>query len=553
MSVARIRALIVDDDRRLVESTKNRLDREIGWDVEWETAIDVDEGQRLMASSAMAFDLVIADLMFRREDVPDLDDPGGLDLIKDASRRSGHTFILAISTGREYLPDLMEDARRYGAHHVVRRSEFSTQSTVHSPAAIAAEIRGHLLDNGTVPTCEVAANPLDPGIQGLLQQVGEATIARLYSKILEAGGHQTDRIELRFLTPGASGASICTVTAQVDGIGRVSHILKLSQAKELLTREAERGRRAAEVLPPLLLVQHRPPLSVGPVNGWYALGGPLIERATTLRGWLAGERTADMVGDVLEALFADGLAHVYREGRVEPMHVLESFGFTPYRQRCILQVLEELREALERNDGGGLGGETGHLVRVLTAFVTESRLPGITQQEIPRETFVCYAHGDLHGANVLVSTGRHPWPQLIDPSHFGVAHWATDPAWLAVDLLMRSVDAGTESMLFTGFGTWRALAARFGAGRPDLTAVTTTPGTSAALAALSWIAVNLHRVAPVRQSGVAASSYHWEWHMALARNLLRCTYHTDIPHAKRALAFVAAYDQLIAAVEAISG
>jgi hypothetical protein len=233
---------------------------------------------------------------------------------------------------KRYLPDLMEDARRYGAHHVVRRSEFSTQSTVHSPAAIAAEIRGHLLDNGTVSTCEVAANPLDPGIQGLLQQVGEATIARRYSKILEAGGHQTDRIELRFLTPGASGASICTVTAQVDGIGRVSHILKLSQAKELLTREAERGRRAAEVLPPPLLVQHRPPLSVGPVNGWYALGGPLMERATTLRGWLAGERTADMVGDVLEALFADGLAHVYREGRVEPMHV-PSLHRTPRNRR----------------------------------------------------------------------------------------------------------------------------------------------------------------------------------------------------------------------------
>ena len=106
----------------MVESMKNRLGREIGWDVEWETAIDVDEGQRLMASSAMPFDLVIADLMFRREDVPDLDDPRGLDLIKDASRRSGHTFILAISTGRDYLPDLMEDARRHGAHHVVRRT-----------------------------------------------------------------------------------------------------------------------------------------------------------------------------------------------------------------------------------------------------------------------------------------------------------------------------------------------------------------------------------------------------------------------------------------------
>ena len=458
----KIRALVVDDDPRRLEYTKNRLGREIGWDVEWETATDVDEGQRLMASSAAPFDLVIADLMFPREDNRDLEDPRGLDLIRDASRRSARTFILATSVGRDYLPDLMENARRLGAHHAVLRREFSKESAVHSPAAIAAEIRAHLLDNGTVSTCEVVADPLDPGIQGLLHQVSEATIARLYSKILDAGGHRTDRIELRFLTPGAPGASICTVTAYVYGIGRMSHILKLSQAQDLLTREAERGRRAAEVLPPPLLVQHRPPHAVGPVNGWYALGGPLIERATTLRGWLAGERTPEMVSDVLEALFADGLAHVYAEGRSTPMQVVESFGLPTYLQRNILQALEELREALERDDGGGLAGETGRLVRVLTAFVTESRLPGITEPEIPRETYVCYAHGDLHGANVLVSTGHHPWPQLIDPSHFGVAHWATDPALLAVDLLMRSVDAGTESMLFTGFSTWRTLASRFG-------------------------------------------------------------------------------------------
>jgi hypothetical protein len=133
-----------------------------------------------------------------------------------------------------------------------------------------------------------------------------------------------------------------------------------------------------------------------------------------------------------------------------------------------------------------------------------------------------------------------------------MAHWATDPARLAVDLLMRSVDAGTESMLFTGFGTWRTLAARFGAGEADLAAVTATPATSAALAALSWIATNLHRITPV-MSPAAARSHRWEWHMALARSLLRCTYHSDIPHAKRALAFVAAYDQLNAAAAALPG
>ncbi len=158
----------------------------------------------------------------------------------------------------------------------------------------------------------------------------------------------------------------------------------------------------------------------------------------------------------------------------------------------------------------------------------------------------------MHAGNVLVSMGRYPCPQLIDTSHFGMAHWATDPAWLAVDLLMRSVDAGSESMLFTGFGTWRDLAARFAPARLDLAAVTSTPATSAALAALSWIATNLHRITPVMRPEVA-DKHRWEWHMALARSLLRCTYHTDIPHAKRALAFVAAYDQLVAAAEAVSG
>ena len=402
----------------------------------------------------------------------------------------------------------------------------------------------------------MAADPLDPGIQGLLYQVGEATIARLYAKILEAGGHQTDRIELRFLTPGASGASICTVTAHVDGIGRMSHFLKLSQARELLDREAERGTRAAEVLSSHLLVQHRPSYPVGPVNGWYALGGPFIERATTLRGWLlAKEQPPEpaAIADVLEALFVDGLTHVYRDGRYARTTPLDSFSFTPYRQRCILEVLDELSEALERDDGGSLGADAAAIARQLRAFVVDRSLPGsIPPRDLPEETYECHAHGDLHADNVLIATGRHPRPLLIDTSHFGMAHWATDPAWLAVDLLMRSVDATPESMLFTGFGTWRTLAARFAAGEADLAAVTATPATSAALAALSWIAANLHRITPL-MSPAAARSHRWEWHMALARSLLRCTYHSDIPHAKRALAFVAAYDQLNAAAEALSG
>lgn len=551
--MAKIRALVVDDNPKIIEDMKRRLGSALGWEIEWESATDADEGLRLITSAAGPFDLLVADLMFYRDDLPDLDEPRGLELISGASQHSTRTFILAISTGSNYQPDLMDNAKNNGAHHVVRRNEFSTASAVHSPKAIAAEIREHLLDNGTVSACEVKFDNHDPGIQGLLNQVGgKATVARLHSKILEDGGHQTSLIEVRFLTPGASGASVCTVTAQVDGMGRMSHILKLSQAKELLAREAERGKRAAEMLP-TLLVEHRPAHSVGPVNGWYALGGPLIERATTFRGWLATGPSPAAVGDVLGALLIDGLGQVYAGGHDEPEEPLASFVFTAYRQRCILQALEELKAALARSDGGGLGEAAADIAAYLTAFVTEKRLPEVPARAIPQTTYHCYGHGDLHGDNVLVSAGQRPRPLLIDPSHFGMAHWANDPARLAVDLLMRSVDAGTESMLFTGFGTWRILAARFGAGQSNLAAVTDTRPTTAALAALSWIAANLHRVSPAMEPSMAQSTHRWEWHLSLARNLLRATYHSDIPHAKRALAFVAAYDQLVAAAAAIRG
>ena len=58
---------------------------------------------------------------------------------------------------------------------------------------------------------------------------------------------------------------------------------------------------------------------------------------------------------MLEELFVDGLAHVYADVRLETTGPLGSFAFSPYRQQRILQVLEELTEALERDDGGGLG------------------------------------------------------------------------------------------------------------------------------------------------------------------------------------------------------
>jgi hypothetical protein len=218
----------------------------------------------------------------------------------------------------------------------------------------------------------------------------------------------------------------------------------------------------------------------------------------------------------------------------------------------VLQAFTDIKEVLVRPDGGNLSIRLAdRFEKDLGAFITEQRLPGLPRRLPETATFECYHHGDLHGGNILVSSTRHPRAQLIDPSHFAVGYWAVDPACLSVDLLMRGIDAGAESMMFTGFGTWRALAAKFASGRGDLQAVTTTRHTTAALEALSWIVGNLHRMFPVLHPGITQSEYRWEWHAALATQLLRTTYHADIPPPKRAVAFAAAHDQLIAAARAI--
>jgi len=165
---------------------------------------------------------------------------------------------------------------------------------------------------------------------------------------------------------------------------------------------------------------------------------------------------------------------------------------------------------------------------------------------------------------VLVYGGRHPEPTLIDASRFGHAHWATDPARLAVDLLMHSVDPGAESMFFTGFERWRDLAVRLGRLEPLLepapdVVTTTSPdaaaaagdGTAAALAALNWLTGNVRAFCPGLSGDEEYRARAWEWHTALARYLLRSTYDHEITVPKRALAIVAAHDQLAAAALAV--
>jgi hypothetical protein len=595
-----IQALLVDRDEDNLTALPERLRHpfaKLGWQVAWTTALDPAQVRELFAVPGAAYDLIVVEL------------PGsqaGLNVIGEARERFPGAYILAVGDGDVDVqrPDLLEEARRSGAHRAVLRYEFSADARDSSPTAIATEIHNHLLDTGAVAPIAVTYDELDPDIQALVHEIGEPTLCRLYARILEAAGRTTRNMSLGYIATGYSGAAVCAVTAALDNSGvRTHHVLKVSLDKEALAREAERGAEAEALMRPALLVRQAPAYPVGPVNGWYALASQLQGSALTLRDWLARGAPEAAVEDVFAALFTDGLGGVYADTARE-IDSPEELLRTPYhRQRRVVHAVKELSPVLTHPDGCRLPEPmVEELAEQLTAFVTDGSIGGILAGSMSQSTYGVYAHGDLHATNVLVYEGRHPEPTLIDASGFGYAHWAVDPARLAVDLLMYGVDPGVESMFFTGFDRWRQVAARLGrleplldvmpdpngvmaaamipagiaptlpdsgtsatelaaggdpvlgdAGAGDAVPVDTLPGAggAAALAALNWLTGNLRAFCPGLTGDGEYRAHAWEWHTALARNLMRASYDHEITVPKRALALVAAHDQIAAAAQGL--
>ena len=554
-----IRALIVDDDVDNCANVRRRFDhqfRRLHWDVDWAEASDPDIAQWIITSDPAQFDLFVIDLLFKRADLGDDHyEPRGFELIAEARERFPDAYILAISSGDQNgsRPDMFEDAKRSGARRAIRRGEFSIDSRENSPAAIAAEIHAHLLDTGTASAIQVVAEDHDPNIQSVVYEAGgRVTLSRLYSRALAAaGGHSTRVMEIGYLAPGASGAFVCAVDAYLEDVeAPVHHVLKISPDRDALIREAERGDVAATVLPARLVIRQQPERPVGPVNGWYGLVSQLQSRATTLRGWLRTGPSRRSVYNLFESLFSDGLGTMYHETHVEAGPATDLVHVPVHRQPFVLHALAELAPVITHREGCGLP-DVSQLTEDITAFVTDKRIGNATRRRLSQPSYATHAHGDLHAANILVTVGRRPAPLLIDLNKFGRAHWATDPARLAVDLLMRNVDSGAYSMFFSGFPTWRDQLALVGRLEPIRVTASDSEANRAAVDAVNWLTGNLRAFCPTVKSDGDFAKHRWEWHVALAVCLLRMTHRLTTPGPKRATAAVAAHDQLIEAANAI--
>ncbi len=547
-----IRGLMVDDVEKNRNSVSLRLSQHLkakGWTVNWTMVGDPNEAHRLLAEEP-PFDLCVIDLLFKRPDLDGGDEPRGLELVQRAVAVAPGAYVFAISTGDGHRHDLFSKAEELGAHKVLRRAEFSTETTT-SPAVVAAAIRNHLLGNGRVTEVEVRADPTDPAVQALLFEVKEATLTQLHRLVLEATDDVADTVEVKCLVPGASGASVCSTTARVRRGPTVHHVLKVSRAEENLVRETRGALHARQLLPQRFVVPLQPERPVGPVNGWCATGAHLDRDAVPLHTWLAAGPAPELVRDLFDLLFSDCLGVLYETTGEDRDGSAPSLFMLPYYKQClVLRALEELAPLLIHPRGGRLENASTLLADV-EAFVTEGRLPGVQERNLPQRSHLCFGHGDLHGRNVLVYPGRHPSPALIDFSDFDKAHWAVDPARFAVDLLMYGIDSGPESAFFEGVPVWRKLAAAVGALSGDLCAVSTDPSTIACLSGLGWLTAQLRQICPKLREKADFRRSRWEWHLALGSQLLRVSYHRDMPPPKRVAGLVAAHDQLVTAASAV--
>ncbi len=551
-----IQALLIDDEeqnRASIESRFRHHFQALGWQVIWSYSPSVVDARHVFAQPGIRFDLIVVDLLHARDDALAGYEPYGVELIAEARERYPQAFILALSNGEDSSwPDIFRDAEHNGAHLVLRRVEFSTGSRYHHPAAVTKQIYDHLLAVGSLHPMTLTYDDFDPDILALVHEVGDATLLGLQSRVLEASRQSARTVNVSFLVPGASGAAVCAVESVIERTdSKIHHVLKMSRDRATLALEADRAAQAATMMRASLLVKTETSEPVGPVNGWWAIASQLQPRAVTLRTWLGQASPAD-VKDVFAALFTYGLSDLHSETRRDVGSPIGLLRLPPFRQCRIKRVIEEFEPILTHPSGCGMDvAEVEQLIKVLRLFVLDETLVDTERRQISQPTYESYVHGDLHADNILIYQSRRPSPILIDPSGFEPAHWAADPARLAVDLLLRSVDARVDSLLFEGFQTWRLLAAQLGLLESMGAAVNRDTGTIAALTALTWLTDNLRSCCEVIATDDGYRKHGWEWRAALAMYFLRSTYNAAIPAPKRALALVAAYDQLRGAAAAV--
>lgn len=547
---ATVRVLFVDDlprNFRLIEQRLKRAFQDLGCEPDLQYESDADTAYNRITGEE-PFDVVLVDLLWKDPDQPDMpverQEPRGLRLIDGVRRSSAKTVVVALTIGTPLRPELEQHARDRDADIVLQRGNLTDDSAYGGIDRLVREVYDLLCERELIVVGPDLSLPDEPGVQAAVHDMTQATCRLLIADLVDAQGTAAVRADLSYVTPGASGAHVLRARIELsDGSSR-QLLIKTSRDRASLMREASNSRRLLGLYDGSLIVRYLP-IDAGSRmrNGWSAIATDFAEDAVTIREWLGRPASTQHVASVLSQLFLKrGLAATYGEpiGDHRGEQPLDRLRMPPFRRVLVRSAVKQLAPVLRHPDGGGFADIADTVLSTIEAFLRSGRIGARTKDETPKGLVLVNAHGDLHGANVLVCGSHQPRPLIIDLASFDVWHWAFDPARLTADMLLRTFDGPVESYLWRRLRVWRevSVAASKLDGVPD-----GDESNAAVIAALNWMGENRGHVLP----WLASPDAWWEWHVALAEQLLRGTYQADLPPAKRVVALVAAYDQLLLA------
>jgi CheY-like chemotaxis protein len=548
-----LRGFMADDVPKMMNTLEKGLRIEfdtLGLTVEFEKFEDPLEGRERIRN-AEPFDFAIVDLYFDDPDTSSPGDQNGYDLVEDLKAKpQSHTFVV-LSTGYvDNDPDFVARARGLGANLALNRGQMRPGKEW-NPKALARRIRDHLIDSGSLPVGPVDADPDDPGLSSVLSLLAptpdraKLVIRNLMSKCLDWDLGEDFHLELHYLAQGRSGAKVLRVNRSHPAGPDEPYVLKMGLDGKVLNGELLANRRALKALPHDALMPLQGNVERHEQTGFYGVVARMADTDRTLATFLTDATTPDNAIELARVLVDEYLTAMYRSDRSARIMDGSSWILMSDFQRVrTLDSIRQLAGAFSDRRAAGLP-DAGEILSSATTFTTDGTIKG-APGPVPKPALHTLSFGDLHSGNILVRSGTQHRPVLIDANEFGVRHWASDIARLVVDVFLRLHRAGVEAMTWDDFPTARLAGSHLCPAAVCLTKSVLYPTTAPAAFIRTVLEISTKAV-PFQLHALVTENWHWQWHVALAKELLRQGAHDDVMPARRVLAVTLAHDHLIQA------
>ncbi len=552
-----IRVLIADDVSDNIVYYKEKLEMELAKFDLLPVVIDGSTSrykayQHITNESNNPIDVAMVDLCLTRES----GEPDGASVLDDMKTHYPDAYVVLYTQNQELHWDFKE---RFGraANVSLAKNEIRDGSTW-SFKRIAQEVDRHLISIGRKEaTGKTYYKKSDVGIMSVLEDVGRGVegvpsdvagsriLRYLAFECLDGEVGQDRELTIEFLAAGRSGANVCKLDFhETQQHPRQSFVLKFGFDEGALINERSRNAEAVRVLgqAPLMSI-------IGKLGshkrGYRAIVANFAASSSDdvmpLRRWLTGPATAEQAKMAAQELLCGQLKRLFTSVQPERAAVDDWIALQPGRQLRALAVIERYRHALE-DDRVCDVTDSSDLVRRLTQFVGGDR--SVAGAPSPRrEVSRVKAFGDLHSNNVLIQLDVNPRPTLVDASLYGSDHWSADNARLLVDLLLRVRNSGVESMLWPAIKTpdkQVVLLCPHCQLRESLETPEDGPVGAFIAQAVSQLSVSTHR----ERLAVPLDAWHWEWHVGLARELLRQSSYEDLSPPRVCMALLLADQHL---------